>query len=380
MASALACRFSGWGPRRARLTLTALVVALWLASLASPAPRAPAAEESAAPVALASGGATAARRDSDLRLYDSVVERVAGGESFYSATLAEQRARSFPVRPAFAVRLPTLAVVEGRSGPGTIMLAAIVLLAGIGFAWWRRFGEEGAGPSERRLAVALILAGSSVLLNPYYHVLHELWAGGLIALSLGLHRTGRWAGALIVAALALAIRELALPFVLLMAALATWRRDWKEACAWGGLSAVFVAVLAWHHATVSAQWQPGDIVGPHWLALRGVSGWLGNLVQSSQLHYLPVALGGPVLVLALLGWTGRRTPAALSATLILLGYGFAFMIAGRDNNFYWGLIVTPLSLAGLAFLPRSLRALWRAAIRRDAVLGEPHTAGATVNS
>ena len=45
-------------------------------------------------------------------------------------------------------------------------------------------------------------------------VLHELWAGMLLALAFGLHRPGRKYGAALVAAgLALAIREHALPFV-----------------------------------------------------------------------------------------------------------------------------------------------------------------------
>ena len=47
-----------------------------------------------------------------------------------------------------------------------------------------------------------------------------------------------------VAALALAIREHALPFVLLLGAMAVWRRDWKEAAAWGALVAVFCGAMA----------------------------------------------------------------------------------------------------------------------------------------
>ena len=63
----------------------------------------------------------------------------------------------------------------------------------------------------------------------------------LIALAFGLHRPGRWGAALFVAALALALRELVLPFVLLMAAMAAWRKDWREATAW--IMLVAVAVL-----------------------------------------------------------------------------------------------------------------------------------------
>ena len=58
------------------------------------------------------------------------------------------------------------------------------------------------------------------------------------------------------------------------------------------------------------------------------------------------------LVLASLG---------LLAALLCAGYGLLFMIAGRDNNFYWALLVAPVWFAGLAFLPMALRSLWGSA-------------------
>ncbi|MGX7951675.1 hypothetical protein ACWPM1_03830 [Tsuneonella sp. HG249] len=314
-----------------------------------------------APSARSPAEATNAR-DADLRLYDAIVRRVASGENYYVAAVDEQRARSFPVRPGFALRLPTLAVVQARLGILGSIVASSLLFAAIGIAWWRRCTAEGLVGTQRRVAVALILAGSSLLLNPYYHVLHELWAGGLIALSLALHRPGRWQAALGVAALALAIRELALPFVLLMGAMASWRRDWKEASAWAVLAAMFVAMLAYHHALAASHTTTADLAGPSWLTLRGLAGWTANVVMSSQLHALPIAIAGPIPILALLGWTGWRTTTGATVTLLLLGYAAAFMIAGRDGNFYWGLIVTPIVFAGLVFLPMSLRSLCQAAV------------------
>ena len=37
------------------------------------------------------------------------------------------------------------------------------------------------------------------------------------------------------------------------------------------------------------------------------------------------------------------------------------MCAGREDNFYWGMIVTPLLFAGIAFVPGLSRPLWREA-------------------
>ena len=353
------CRFAHWGRASARVLLAALAVTMVFACLAAPAPPPP--QPTVTPASAPEREPGRPTRDADLRLYDRVVERVREGDNYYDAAIAEQRVRSFPVRPGFAVRTPTLARVQASLGREGTIGASILLLAALAFAWWRRFGDEGARPGPRRFGTALIVLGASYTLNPYYHVQHELWTGALIALALGLHRPGRWVPAVMVAALALAIRELALPFVLLMGALALWRRDWKEAAAWATLVLAFAALMAWHFSIVAGYARPDDAAGPSWLALRGLSGWVSNVVQSSQLHWLPRWLGGPLVVLAVLGWAGWRTAAGVATTLLLLGYGAAFMIAGRADNFYWGLMITPVLFAGLAFLPMSLRGLWRAA-------------------
>jgi hypothetical protein len=40
------------------------------------------------------------------------------------------------------------------------------------------------------------------------------------------------------------------------------------------------------------------------------------------------------------------------------------MIAGRANNFYWALVVTPAWFVGYAFLPMALRSLFARATDR----------------
>jgi hypothetical protein len=62
-----------------------------------------------------------------------------------------------------------------------------------------------------------------------------------------------------------------------------------------------------------------------------------------------------------LGWSGWRSPAGSFATLLYLGYGAAFMIAGRNDNFYWGAMIAPTMFIGLAFAPIALRGLLTAA-------------------
>ena len=301
-------------------------------------------------------------RDDDLALYDTVIERIGKGENYYTVAAEEHRRSDYPVTPGWAVRPPTLAYLAMWLGPVGQMVAAIVLMLAVLKAWWDRLAEEAGDPRTRRIGLALVFFGASLGLNRYYFVLHELWAGMLIALAFGLHRPGRkWGAALAVTALALAIREHVFPFVLLLAAMAAWRRDWKETAAWGLLAAAFVALIMVHHHYTALQVLPSDRPSPEWLQMRGLSGWLSNVALSSNLRFFPHWIAGPLIVLALLGWAGWRTAAGAFGTLLYLGYGLAFMLAGRPDNFYWGAVVAPVMFLGLAFAPRALASLWRGA-------------------
>lgn len=362
-------RFAAWRPFPARLLLLAVALLL-IASMVVPITAGdlppPGSIASQAQPVPAAGAKGAARRDADLALYDRITARVARGEDYYQAAVDEQRRGNYPVRPGPAVRLPTLALASAALGPAGIRLAAILLFAGTLLAWWRRMGTERGGLPFRTMAVALLVPGGALALNARYLVVHEVWAGMLLLLSLGLHRPdrekgSRWAASLAVAALALGIRELALPFVLLMAAMALWRRNWREVAAWSGLAVLFLVLLRVHIGSIEIHVTSADRISPSWIALRGLSGWLSNIVLSSSLHLLPAWLAGPLVVLMLLGWAGWRSPAGSCATLLYLGYGLLFMIVGRSNNFYWGALIAPGMFAGLAFLPRALRSLWRAA-------------------
>lgn len=357
-------RFAHWRAWPARLLLGVLAALLVLAAIA-PLSASMEGEVASVPSMLEQGSETGdaagTNRDNDLAFYDRVIERIAAGENYYDFVVAEQRARDYPVRPGLAVRLPTLAYMSAALGQSGMVALAILLLAATGWAWWQRLGAEPGGLDRRAMATALILFGAALGLNRDFFVLHELWAGGLIALAFGLHRPGKWKAALFAAALAVAIRELALPFILLMGAIALWRRNWTEGAAWGGLAVLFAAALLYHLSLIDPQALPTDREGPDWLVFRGFSGWLGNIVLTSNLRFLPHAVASPLVVLMVLGWAGWRSPAGTTGTFLYLGYALAFMIAGRANNFYWGMIAAPAMFLGLAFVPMALGSLIRAA-------------------
>jgi hypothetical protein len=362
-------RFAHWPRLRARLALFTLLAMLVAAALAPISAGVSDIKTQSFVENLGGGDKPGAERprDDDLALYDRVIARLKKGESYYDFIAEEQRRSDYPVTPGFAVRLPTLAYIEAWIGEAGQSVAAVVLMLAVLLAWWRRLGEEPGGNQQRRtLTLAFLFVGVSLGLNRYYFVLHELWAGMLLALAFGLHRPGKWGASLAVAALALAIREHALPFVLLMGAAAFWRRDWKEGAAWSALVVLFLVAMKIHLGLVAEQVLPSDRPSASWLALRGLGGWLSNVVLSSNLRFLPNWIAGPAVILMIAGWAGWRSPAGAFGTLLFLGYGLAFMIAGRPDNFYWGTMIAPAMFIGLAFVGRAIMSLTAAAFPKAA--------------
>jgi len=362
-------RFARWGKLPARLLLAALMVLLAVSALVPiNSGRSTVKTTSFVEVLVkADKSALTRKRDDDLALYDRAIARIRNGENYYSFIVAEHRLSHYPVRPGLAVRLPTLAYLDAWLGLPGQFAAAIMLLIAVLAVWWRRLGEEPGAQRRRVLAIALLAVGASLGLNRDFFVLHELWAGMLLALSFGLHRVksettpGRWGWSLAVAALALAIRELSLPYVLLMSVMALWRGDRREGLAWSGLALLFLAGLAWHLHLIAVQVSPSDPWSPSWLELRGLSGWVSNVALSSNIRSLPHWLAGPLVMLMVFGWASWRSAAGAFATLLYLGYGLAFMIAGRGDNYYWGFMVAPAMFIGLAFVQTGLKSLWQAA-------------------
>ncbi|MEO7247424.1 MAG: hypothetical protein ABIW31_03130 [Novosphingobium sp.] len=372
-------RFAHWPRFPARVALALLLVLLVLSAIT------PIVSSEGVHTSLISGGKIVIKdkheRDDDLRLYDRITDRLRHGENYYQAVAIEHRAAHYPLRPGLSVRLPTLAMIEAQLPPpadpakgGKIeALIAAALIIAILLAWWRRLGDEQGMQRLRPYAMVALFAGVQIGTIGYFFVLHELWAGALLALAMALHRPeqAKWKGALIAAAAALCLREHALPFVLLMAAFAAWHRRWREAAAWTALVLVFAAVMAWHLHIVAGLVRPGDAQGASWLTLRGLSGWMSMIVLSSNLRFLPTFLAGPLLMLMLFGWAGWRSSLGAFATLLFLGYGLAFMIAGRPDNWYWGMTVAPTMWVGLALVPMAAKGLWHSAFPPRALASSP---------
>ncbi len=337
-------------PRAAALALLATMAALMVWSIFATAPVEQAAVlDKPTQTEVASEGQGG---DGDLALYRRISERVTAGEGYYAAAVSEQRASNYPVRPFVTVRLPTLAMIHKAIGiDGARVLVVILLLLAVLFMMQRLRGQ--CLPLERVGAGILLLFGGAAAMTPQGGLIHGVLAGLLLTLALALYDPRRWWPALIAAGLALAVRELAAPFVLLWLVLALMQRSYREAAGVAALLALFGIGLYFHYLGVTAQLLPGDPASPGWDALAGLALPLVALSKLTALLLLPTWLAAPLAILPLLGWLAPGGRLGLFASLWFAGFFLGVALFARPENFYWVQLALPAYFAGFAFVPRA---------------------------
>lgn len=302
------------------------------------------------------------RRDFDL--YQTIDRRVASGENYWHAALAEQRKSRYPTRPFIAVRLPTLAWATAALGLTGWRVVAIGLWLVTVFGTLPLLRRR-TRMIERLGAAAGAGVFGTVAFLSQVGLSHEILAGLFLSTALVVYRPGRWWPALLLAACGLAIRELALPFVLLWAAFAASQRRWREFAAIVGVLVLFAVGMALHAQAVMAERLPGDLHSPGWTGMQGLPFTLYGLLSVTPLgKNLPFWLGPPLALLPLLGWAALGGRVGLFATLWFGGFLLAVSLFARQENFYWLSLVLPAYGAGLALVPRALYDLIRA-LRRS---------------
>jgi hypothetical protein len=212
---------------------------------------------------------------------------------------------------------------------------------------------------ERAAAGFLLFFGGIGQLGEATLLLHELPAGLLLTLALGIYRKHRWWPSLVVAALALAISELALPFVMLWAVFALSERRWKEAGAVLAVIFVFLVALYFHASAVTAQQLPTDPESQGWDGMNGPQIVLLALARLTPLVQFSGVVAGPVTLLALLGWIGLGGRLGLFAALYFVGFGLLMAIFASASGLYWVMMIMPAYAAGLALAPRAIGDLVR---------------------
>ncbi len=317
------------------MSLWRIVLLALLASLAFPAAATTPAKAPAKPVQL------------DQELYRTVVERVRGGEGFYPATVAAQRERAYPVRPALAVRPPILAYALALLPSTAARTAALFALLFAALIALRQTLAD-RPPAEALGVVALALAGLFGAFFPDNVYLHEQWSVLLVLLALCAHRKP-WLMVLL-ALMAVLVRETALAWLAAIVLVALWKRDAKLAGM--ALAAIGLAGGLWllHAQFAAAEVRPGDLTSPGWVSFQGAALVVDALRRNVALVALPgwLILGVVAASLAAMLRWGRdfeRIAAIGSA-----GFLVALTVFGRPDNGYWGFMAAPFVLLGLPLL------------------------------
>jgi hypothetical protein len=293
---------------------------------------------------------------SDLDLYRDTIRRVGAGEPYYPTAADQLRKGGYPLKPFVTFRMPTLAVIYAHVPEIVMSIVEGILAIAVVFVWWLRL-ERLVPFRLAALGIVLIVGGTAALVQPVTGLFHESWAALLMALMIGLRRPGHAAGAIVAGTIALLVRETVLPMILVMGALALFERRWREALGWTLAVALFALALVLHARMVATVVLPGDLASPGWNAGLGARFALNSLSMVSSAVALPRPLAAIVLLLSLFGWASVRTGWALRTSLLLLGYGAMLALFARADTFYWALLVAPLSLAGLIFVPRAIATL-----------------------
>jgi hypothetical protein len=308
------------------------------------------------PPASAPGGAPVG---GDAALYRQVAARVASGENYYRAAAIEHRASGYPLKPFTAVRPPLLAEMAASLGPNgaDLLLRLLAVAAAAGTAI--RLAPQ-LRPPFREIAILLSAAAASAFVQAGMWVWHEIWAGLLCTLALACRSERRWRLSVALGLAAALLRELAFPFLLVMAGTGWANGARREAQAWIAAAAIVILFLVAHMTAVRAIALPGDVTSPGWLTFGG---WRFDLALARQslLIGLPAWMVAIATPLALLGWYAWPGAYALRVAAMLGLWMAAFLIVGRADNSYWGFLFAPLLPVGLALAPAALRDLIHAA-------------------
>ena len=345
-------RFAGWPRNRARsgLILLLIVLAAALTALAVPQPA-------------AVSGDTAKRGDdqADVVLYEGIVDGVRHGGDYYAVAASALRAGDYPMKPFVTFRLPTLAVAQAILPAWAVIALLYALAAGVFAAWFFRLRPVFARPPPFILAMVLLAGGMGAFVQSELASFHEVWAGLLIALSLALRRPDRWIAAAGIGALAMLIRETAALYVFVMFAAALLDGNRKEAAGWAaGVALLAIAVIAHAHAVAQVV-RPLDPASPGWSGMLGFGFFVEAMTLSTALRLAPMWLAALLMGFTLFGWSAWRDGTGLRAAATFAIYAALIALFGRVDTFYWGLMVAPAILIGLAFAPDALRDLIAAA-------------------
>ncbi|WP_225883075.1 glycosyltransferase family protein [Sphingomonas aliaeris] len=349
-------RYAGIAPTRARWVFAALALLLAASLTAIIAPGPP-------PVSQDASTASRADDQADVVLYRIDRRGASRGRQLlcrHRRGLAGGRLSAAPVRHLPSADARGDPVAPARTGDDRLALPARGRRPAR-LVW--AVAQCIRAPPPRLIALILLAAGMVVFVQSDLAGFHEVWAGLLVALSLALRRPGRWVEAVAIGMVAMLIRETAALYVAIMAVMAFAEGRRRESWAWAGTLAMLAIVVILHARAVGQVVRPLDPASPGWSGMLGFGFFVKTMGLSTALNLAPGWIAALLVGLALFGWSAWRDMLALRALAMFCGYAALLALFGRVDTFYWGLMIAPTILIGLAFVPDALRDL--AAAARD---------------
>jgi len=289
----------------------------------------------------------------DAACLQNVIDRMRTGAGYYDA--AEMALRTvaydppkhyFPMRPFVTFRLPTLATFLAALRYDFLGQAVLFSLCFAMMIAWL-VATRGILPLPcRALAFALMTPMFNYAWRGGNYVMHDVWAGALIGLSVALYSRHRF-WSIACGLLAISIRELAVPFAVVMAGAALGEGKRRETLAWVAAIFGFFLFLGIHAWLVSFHVHPDD-PAKVWMSHNGW-GFVLQTAEASQLPDFAIPFAGAILMpLAFLG--AAHWPGAVGRRLIgcLFLYAAGYMVLGNSDNWYWGFVYLPLMAVSAA--------------------------------
>jgi hypothetical protein len=303
---------------------------------------------------------TPTSKGTDLDLYERIIKRVHAGESYYVAAADELPKGGYPTSSIFNWRLPTYAWFFALLPWLRIGQALLILLTAWTLYLSVRFCAREAGKLVAVAAFIWLVGAFTWCVDGMSFLTQEVWAGVLIQLSIISLAEGRRFRGVTAGAVALLIRELMLPYVVLCLTIALWQRRWRECMGWLLGVALYAALTAYHVVQVRAHMPAEEVVYPsEWLCWGGME-FVLQTVRMNQLlmlsHMSIRAIFLPFAFIGLLGWRGET---GIRMLLTCLGYNLAFLAVGQSFNAYWGILIAPVLSMGAALAPWAIRDLYR---------------------
>jgi hypothetical protein len=296
----------------------------------------------------------------DPEILEHIIDRVRHGETYYDAASTELRADHFHVRSVFNWREPLYAwFLAACPSPifGQVLLAALTIaMTLLAARCFIRTGDRLAAA----LALLLVPGASYGAFVPWGATTLEIWAGVLVAISIFTYAADRCLLAVIIALLALFIRELTAPYIAICVLLALLNHRPRELFAWTIGLLLFAAYFAFHFHQVTAHIHPTDAPDPiGWLRFGGIHFILTTAAQHVIFLPLPLWTVAIYLPLSVLGLTALRGDLGMRATLTVAAYLLFFAFVGKSFNDYWGFLYSPLLALGFASVSRATARMWR---------------------